>query len=145
MQQTLMKRRKIMDNKEHLINFIDAVISEDSDATKTSFSSYAEAKIKELAGVAPKQETLKEHFDRYLLEVELNDDIELTQSNKVLVKGKEVGKLITDGKSEVEDESDFVFVTNNGERFPIPDNDVEKLINVIEFKFLGGQKPDFLG
>lgn len=136
-----------MDAKESLSRFIDAVVSGDQDAQKASFSEYAEAKTKELLGIPSQQvEPVQEEFnilseeEILMLETMLGDDISLN-GNAVLVKGKPVGRLEYGGaKDEFGEESQLYFVSLDGTSTSIKDNDLEDLVKVLTFKFLGGKR-----
>lgn len=136
-----------MDAKESLSRFIDAVVSGDEAAQKTSFGEYTEAKTKELLGLpstdavdAPM--TIEESM-------QLNEDIDMDgkgnmlgfDGNIVLINGKRVGRLEYGGeKDEFGESPQLYFVTLDGSSISITGNELADLVKVLTYKFLGGKK-----
>lgn len=136
-----------MDAKESLSRFIDAVVSGDQDAQKASFSEYAEAKTKELLGL-PSADAAGAHIT-IEESMQLNESIDMDgkgnmldfDGNIVLINGKRVGRLEYGGeKDEFGESPQLYFVTLDGSSISIKDNDLEDLVKVLTFKFLGGKR-----
>lgn len=133
-----------MSAKEKLTAFIDAIIAGDDSAEKTAFAEYTELKTQELLGLsAPvaevnvvSTELTEEH--KALLEAMLTDEIRL-EGNTVYVKDKKVGRLEYVGKDEFGEGSTLTFLSQDGNRMTIKNNDIEDLVRVLRVKYLGEQ------
>ena len=135
-------------SKELLTNYIDAVISDDSETRRVVFGQYLENKTKELLGfkfVEPQGEpttivgipsaAVNESIKAYLNEVQLTNEIDL-DGNSVLVNGKAVGRLEERKISADSIDGDLYFVGLDGTTSQIKDNEFADLIKVITYKYL---------
>lgn len=128
-------------SNEHLIKFIDSVITGDDDMQRQSFSAFTQEKTKQILGLAQKQpeptvmESMLQKVNMMLNERNLNNEIEL-DGNTVYVKGKRVGYLKYEGSDEYGDESQLYFVDLNGAKINILNNDLSDLMHVLTKKFL---------
>ena len=137
-------------SKELLTQYIDAVITSDTDTQKVLFAQYAEAKTKEVLGfkyVEPQGEPttvvglsapVTEGFLAALVEAQLTDQIDL-EGNTVLVNGKAVGRLEERKKSEDDLDGDLFFISLTGDISQIKNNDITDLVKVIEYKYLNNK------
>lgn len=137
-------------SKELLTQYIDAVITNDTETQKVLFSQYAENKTKEVLGfkyVEPQGEPttvvglsvpVTESILAAITEAQLSDEIDL-EGNTVLVKGKPVGRLEERKESEDDFDGDLYFVSLNGEITQIKNNDITDLVKVIQDKYLNNK------
>ena len=79
--------------------------------------------------------TVTESFLAMLSEAELTDEIGL-DGNTVTVHGKPVGRLEERKVSKDSIDGDLYFVATDGTISQIKDNDIEDLVNVIQYKYL---------
>lgn len=134
-------------SKELLTQYIDAVITNDTETQKVLFSQYAETKTKEVLGfkyVEPQGEPttvvglsapVTESILTAITEAQLSDEIDL-EGNTVLVRGKPVGRLEERKHSEDDIDGDLYFVSLNGDISQIKNNDIVDLVKVIQHKYL---------
>ncbi len=135
-------------SKELLTNYIDAVISDDSETRRVVFGQYLESKTKEILGfkfVEPQGEpttvvgipsaAVTESVKAHLTEAQLSDEIDL-EGNTVIVQGKPVGRLEERKASADAIDGDLYFVASDGTISQIKDNDIADLVKVIQYKYL---------
>lgn len=136
-----------MTNIQNLYKFVDAVIAGDEQAEKESFKIYTELKTQEILGIstpsvlfaepAPAAAGLTEERIaslKALLEVDLGDGIEITNSGEIFINGKKVGKV---GYVGDDFDQSMMFDGVDGRSISVKDNDIQDLVKYLRMRFLG--------
>lgn len=135
-----------MTNIQNLYKFVDAVIAGDEQAEKEAFKIYTEVKTQEILGLTAgvqfaepeaaitglSEETIATL--KSLLEVDLGDGIEISNSGDIFINGKKVGRIEYSGDDF---DQTMMFTGIDGRSVSIRDNDIQDLVMYLRKKYLG--------